>query len=129
MDLNKSSLNCLDRMSRDIREARSLQSYNTNQLVFLDFNSNKLSYAWDSNKRQLTRTLSGDTTVLLNNCDYLSFHISQRNPTNGTFGFYSATNNAAICKLVDVSWRCYRTIYGFKINTESVQTAKIVLRN
>jgi len=28
-----------------------------------------------------------------------------------------------------VSWKCSRTILGAKINTESVQTAKIVLRN
>ena len=44
-------------------------------------------------------------------------------------GFYSASNNPAICKLVSVSWRCSRTILGQKVNTESVQTAKIVIRN
>jgi hypothetical protein len=129
MELNKSSLNCIDRISRDIREARSLQSFNSNRLVFLDFNSNQMTFTWDMNTKQLTRTQSGTNSVLLKNCDYLAFNISQRSPTNGVFGFYPATNNAAICKLVDVSWRCYRTIYGHKINTESVQTAKIVLRN
>ena len=32
-------------------------------------------------------------------------------------------------KLIDVSWKCSRKIMGEKLNTESVQTAKIVIRN
>ena len=33
------------------------------------------------------------------------------------------------CKLVDLNWRCSRQILQQKVNTESVQTAKIVIRN
>lgn len=130
MDLNKASLVALDTMTRDIREARLLQTFATNQLVFTSFNSNQLIYAWDASTRRLTRSLGGTTKVLLKECDYLLFDISQRTPTtDGVFGFYSATNNAAICKLVSVSWRCTRNIMGQKANTESVQTARIVMRN
>ena len=32
-------------------------------------------------------------------------------------------------KLLDVSWRCSRKVLGQKLNTESVQTSKIVIRN
>jgi hypothetical protein len=32
-------------------------------------------------------------------------------------------------KLISVSWRCSRTILGAKVNTESVQTAQICIRN
>jgi hypothetical protein len=129
MELNKASLTCLDRITRDIREVRYLQTFATNQLVFLDYSSNQLAYVWNPSSRQLTRSLAGTTNILLYNCDYLTFHISQRTPSNGVFGFFPATNNPAICKMVDVSWRCSRTILGFKVNTESVQTAKIVMRN
>lgn len=130
VDLNRASLWALDQMTRDIRQTRSLQSFSTNQLVFLDNNSNQLTYAWSPNTRLLTRTSGGTTQVLLKNCDYLSFNISQRNPnTDGTFGFFPATNNPAVCKLVSVSWRCSRAILGKNMNTESVQTAKIVMRN
>ncbi|MEJ2010407.1 MAG: hypothetical protein P8Z30_20015, partial [Acidobacteriota bacterium] len=72
--------------------------------------------------------------VLLTNCEYLAFGISQRNPSN-EFCFYPATNTTtskldpSLCKLVDVSWKCSREIFGKKVNTESVQTAKIVMRN
>lgn len=130
MELNKSSLVALDTMSRDIREASALKTFATNQLVFFDSNSNQLTFAWSPSARLLTRTLSGTTTTLLRDCDYLAFDIFQRTPiTGGQMGFYSASNNPAICKLVSVSWRCSRTILGQKVNTESVQTAKIVIRN
>ena len=129
MDLDRASRNALDRMSRDIRQTMALQSYSTNKLVFTDFDTNTLTFAWDPATRQLTRTKSGVSTVLLSQCDYLNFHICQRNPIPGAFDFYSETNNASVGKLVDLSWRCSRTILGAKINTESVQTAKIVIRN
>ncbi len=48
--------------------------------------------------------------------------------------FYPATNSSgvydpSICKLINMSWKCSRTILGSKMNTESVQTAQVVLRN
>lgn len=129
IDLNRTSLGALDQMTRDIRQARSLQSFATNQMVFIDSDSNQLTYAWAPATQQLTRSVAGATKVLLKNCDYLLFDISQRNPnTDGTFGFFPATNNPAICKLVSVSWRCSRTVLG-QVNSENVQTAKIVMRN
>jgi len=129
MDLDRTSRNALDRMSRDIRQTRSLQSYASNQLVFVDYDTNLLTFSWNKDTGQLTRTKGGQTTTLLTQCDYLNFHICQRNPIPGAFDFYPATNNASIGKLVDLSWRCSRKILGAKINTESVQTAKIVIRN
>jgi type II secretory pathway pseudopilin PulG len=129
MDLDKASRNALDQMSREIRQTIALQSYATNQLVFVDYDTNLLSFTWNPSTRQVTRAKGGSSKVLLAQCDYLTFKISQRNPIPGLFDFYAATNNASLCKLVDVSWRCSRTIFGKKVNTESVQTAKIVLRN
>ncbi len=129
MDLDRASRNALDRMSRDIRQTRSLQSYSSNKLVFVDYDTNTLTFAWDATSGQLTRSKGSSTMVLLTGCDYLNFHICQRNPIPGVFDFYNATNNASIGKLVDLSWKCSRTILGAKINTESVQTAKIVIRN
>ena len=82
----------------------------------------------------MIKTKNGITKVLLSQCDFLTFRICQRNPIPGQFNFYPATNTAGVytpslCKLVDVSWRCSRQILQKKVNTESVQTAKIVLRN
>lgn len=126
-DLDRASRNALDTMTRDIRSTRKLTSFSASALTFQDFDDNPLTYTYDSSARTLTRQKGGTNTVLLSQCDYLNFDISQRNPSN-QFNFYPATN-AATAKLVDVSWRCSRTILGAKINTESVQTAKVVIRN
>jgi len=126
-DLDNASRNALDTLSRDLRQSRSLASFATNRLVLVDCNTNNLTYSWDQSARQVTRTDVNGSAVLLSQCDYLSFDISQRNPSNN-FTFYPTTN-ASLAKLVDVSWRCSRTIFGSKVNTESVQTAKIVIRN
>ena len=132
--LNQYSRNALDILSRDIREAKALISYQPNRLVFQDEDGGTLTFTWDPSTEVLTRNKDGWTSVLLTNCDYLVFGISQRNPSNN-FSFYPATNtitgklDPSLCKLVDVSWKCSRQIFGKKVNTESVQTAKIVMRN
>lgn len=126
-DLDRASTFCLDTMTREIRKTRALTSYSTNQLVFTDQDTNTLSYTYNPSTRELTRTKAGTTTVLLKQCDYLYFEISQRNPSTN-FTFYPVTSYSE-AKLVDVSWRCSRQIFGAKVNTESVQTAKIVIRN
>src|ERR1043165_1020390 len=45
-DLNRASRQTLDIMTRDIRQAKTLTSYATNQLVFNDLNSVSFSYNW-----------------------------------------------------------------------------------
>lgn len=129
IDLDKASRNALDVMSRAVRQTAGLKTYSTTALTFTNTDNTQLSVAWNPSTRNVTLTQNGTNKTLLTQCDYLAFNISQRNPKPGVFDFYSATNNAKQCKLVDVSWRCSRQILGKKVNTESVQTAKIVLRN
>lgn len=126
-DLDKASRNALDTLSKEIRQARSLTTFSSTSLTFQDYDSTPLTYTYSPSAHTLTRTKNGSSKVLLGQCDYLNFDISQRNPSN-SFTFYPATN-ASLAKLIDVSWKCSRTILGAKINTESVQTAKIVIRN
>jgi Tfp pilus assembly protein PilW len=126
-DLDSASRNTLDTMTREIRQTRGLTSFSATSLTFQDYNSNALTYAYDSSARTLTRQSRGTNTILLRQCDFLNFDISQRNPSSN-FTFYAASG-ADTAKLIDVSWRCSRSILGAKLNTESVQTAKIVIRN
>ena len=132
-DLDRASRATLDTLTRDVRQARSMTSYKTNQIVLKDHDNNSLTYTWDASAGTLSRKDANSTVVLLQQCDYLNFGISQRNPSND-FTFYPAVNSSgqldpSMAKLVDVSWRCSRKILGKKVNTESVQTAKIVIRN
>jgi len=128
-DLDQASRNALDIMSREIRQTRALTTYATNQLIFQDYDGAQLTYVWDPNPNVLTlsRIKGAQTKVLLRQCDFLSFGIYQRNPSNN-FNFYPVASPAA-AKLINVSWRCSRQIFQKKVNTESVQTAKIVIRN
>lgn len=127
-DLDRASQNALDRMSREIRQTKGLVYYSQNVLVFQELDGSYLYYYFIPDDARLYRHKT-NTSVLLEGCDQLSFQISQRNPSNN-FQFYPVQpNRPDLAKLIDVSWRCSRKIFGQKINTESVQTAKIVMRN
>ena len=126
-DLDQKSRLAVDILTRDVRQASSLTSYATNQLVFTDLNGLTFSYTWDPRAGTFTRVYNGQSSVLLTGCTYLSFHISQRTPSNNfTFWPASTVSNA---KLIDMSWTCSRQILGQSLNTESIQTAKITIRN
>jgi prepilin-type N-terminal cleavage/methylation domain-containing protein len=127
-DLDRVSCNALDQMSRDIRQTRGLSAYSSTKLTFNDYDGTPLIFEYDANDSTLIRKKGSVKTVLLTQCDLLSFNISQRNPSND-FTFYGVSSNLNTAKLIDVNWRCSRKILGNKVNTESVQTAKIVLRN
>lgn len=140
-ELDQDSRNALDTMTREIRQAKvfSPQYYRTNMMFFTNLNSSYFGYLWDPRTKVVSR-LSGDfnpasssflnirTNTMLTGCQYFSFRIWQRNPTNGFRFPYSSTSSAIDTKLVDVSWRCQRRVLN-QFNTESVQTAQIVLRN
>jgi type II secretory pathway component PulJ len=134
VDLEQKSQNALDTMTRNIRQTQALTGYGTrvvngqtvtNRLTFLDEDGTTLAYNYTDNV--LLQTKSGETSMLLTNVDYLNFQIFQRNTQASTYDQFPA-GSIAQCKLISVSWICSRTILGSKVNTESVQTAKIVIR-
>ena len=90
------------------------------------------SYTFNPSAATLVRSNisnSAGTRILLRGCDYVIFNVSQRRVTNN-FQFYSTASQPTLTKLVDVSWKCSRKKWSTsQLNTESVQTAKIVLRN
>jgi prepilin-type N-terminal cleavage/methylation domain-containing protein len=131
--LDTSSRNTLDVMSRDIRNASALTSFATNTITMTGTNYNgapySFTYNWDGANMWRLYTISNNTEkwLMLSNCAYLAFSNYTRVPqSNFTFLAVGATNRT---KLISVSWKCSRSILGAKLNTESVQTAKIVIRN
>ena len=127
-DLESASRRALDTMTKEIRQTSWLTSYSTNQLVFNDADGTPLTYTYNPTNLTLTRTKSGTDQVLLTGCESMKFGIFLRNFTNGTFDLYPTTGSPTNTKVVQVSWLCTRTIVGAKVNSESVQTAKIVIR-
>ena len=132
IDLEQKSQKALDSMTQNIRQTQALTALGTrqlngqsvtNSLTFLDEDGTSLNYNFTDNV--LLQTKSGVTSMLLTNVDYLTFQIYQRNTLASTYDQFPA-GSVAQCKLISVSWICSRTILGSKLNTESVQTAKIV---
>ena len=127
VDLDRYSRNALDRMSKEIRQANYLTEATESKLVFNDFDGQPLTYEYSPDDKTLTRTKGERAETLLRECSYLKFSIYQRNPVGGTYDQYP-TATPATCKLVQLSWICSRQWFGNLLNTESVQSAKIVIR-
>ncbi len=138
VDLEQMSQTAVDSMLKDVRQTRALSSYGTttlngrtitNTLNFLDFDNQPLTYQFTNNC--LFKTKGGVTDMMLTNVEYLCFQVFMRAPTGNNFDQFPIANNAnalATAKVISVSWICSRSILGSKLNTESVQTAKIVIR-
>jgi len=136
-ELDRQSRYALDVMTSDIRECGHLTSFSTNSLSFTNQDGSLLQFTWDG-ANYLTYTNASTTLpgcprggTLLKNCSYLAFNIYQRNPnSNTTMTFVPApTTNPALAKVVVMDWVCKRTNYMTLTDSESVQTAKVVLRN
>lgn len=125
-DMNQRSELALDKMSKDIRQARSLTAYTNNSITFLDVNNNSLTYTFTNNT--LIRVSGGVTTTYLTNCDSLNFWIYQHTPISNSFDCYvpAAVTNT---RVIQVTWHCSRKILGTKATTESVESATLSLRN
>ncbi|HUS37619.1 MAG TPA: hypothetical protein VM680_19885 [Verrucomicrobiae bacterium] len=129
IELDKYSRNALDQMVYKIRQADAMTSYTSNRLEFGYNTSQTLVYDYSPTAKTLTETVAGQSKVLLKGCDMLQFSIYQRNTASGTYDQFPATLTNNSVKLVQLSWTCSRTVLGARINTESVQSAKIVIRN
>src|SRR5713101_758485 len=88
VDINTSSVNALDQMSKDIRQCVALTGYSSNQVTFNDGTLSPLIYSYNPNARTLTRQSGGQAKVLLTQCDDLRFAIYQRTPLPGTYDQY-----------------------------------------
>jgi hypothetical protein len=129
-ELDNASRGTLDKLTRDIRQVNSLKIFSTNEVTFVDSDGGDLTFSYNPSEKILTRTKANVTETLLKDCDLLVFSIFQRNPILGTYDQYPVANNdISTCKLVQVSWICSRKLLPTDlVNSESVQTAKIVIR-
>jgi len=126
-DLNDRNRLTMDTMTRDLRECNRVIACTASRLDIEDSDGSTVTYNYSSGAGTLTRTQNGVTRTLVTGCDTLTFNLGTRNPIGGTFAVVTTTDvNQA--KVVNVSWNCSRTILGAKANTESVQTARIVIR-
>jgi hypothetical protein len=128
-DLDRDSRYALDMLTRDIRKSGGVSYFATNEITLTNLDGSWEDYTWNPGTSYFTRTLPGGVSrTLLSECDSLTFSIFQRNLL-GDFTYVPAGTETNEAKLVSVHWQCSREIYAQKINTETIQTAKIVIRN
>jgi len=134
-ELDRQSRNAIDLITTDIRQCGGLTNYSTNSLSFTNLDGSSLQFSWDGTNfvtyTNASTNLAGCPRggTLLKGCTYLNFSIFQRKPVSGTTMTFTSTTNAALAKVVVMDWTCRRTNYLSLKDTESVQTAKVVMRN
>ncbi len=145
-DLDSRSRYALDTMTREIRGASQLldvaNKSNGKSLTFTNaIEGTTSSFTWDATTGTIVFAKTGQPTqTLLNGCVAWNFALYQRVPnlTATNILYYPATNTTGVldpslCKLVDMNWKCSRTNFAMlasqRFNTETVQTAQVVLRN
>lgn len=126
-EMNQDSQLALDKMFKDIRQARQLTSYSSNSLTFLDVNSNSLKFKYSPSAGTLSRISGGQTTLLLSNCNTLEFWAYQPILISNSFYCYTA-GVATNARVVQVTWSCSQKTLGQKAS-EKVESAEIVMRN
>ncbi|MGH7953947.1 MAG: prepilin-type N-terminal cleavage/methylation domain-containing protein [Limisphaerales bacterium] len=143
VDLSKNSNNTVDILGREIRNSSALLAFSTNNPSYLELTNattgTTITITYDANSKTLVLTKTGQAAQTdLTQCDEWNFALYSRAPDTNSFStnilFFSAINSSGQldpkdCKIINMTWKCSRTILGFKLNTEDVQTAQIVLRN
>jgi len=128
MELDKNSRNALDKMTQLVREADGVLNYDQHSIQ-LSYHTLPVSFDYSPSAQTLSLTqTNGVKTTLLTDCTFLDFQVFQRNSVAGTYDQYPVTVDESAAKIVQVSWICSRHLIGKLLNTESVQSAKIVIR-
>lgn len=128
MDLDRNSRTTLDRLSQIIREADGVLSYSPAALQ-LSYHGTNVWFTYSSDAKALTyQGIDGINEKLLSDCTFFNFEIFQRNSVAGTYDQYPVTPDKNVAKIVQVSWVCSKTLINTLLNSESVQSAKIVIR-
>jgi len=138
--LDQASSFAADLISKEVRIATGVVGFQntgtTKWMVFANTNASPaytIRYEWTEADGLLTAKRSDreESEVLLQGCDRWDFTFYQRTPLPGpSFGFSTNMANLAECKLVEMTWQCSRDLGGTDLlNTETVQTAQIVIRN
>jgi len=136
VDLDANSRKALDVMSTEIRQADFLTAATSASLKFQTTDlgtgaTHTLEYVYDPVTKVLNRIFDGgQPKVLLTQCTFLQSGTFQRNttPTLDNAFLPVATSQPNLCKVVQLTWICSRKILGRSVNTESVQSAKVVIR-
>ena len=128
--LDKENREAVDRISRELREASSISSFDNylqNKLVFVDGNGKSITYQFNRYAQTLSRTSNGVVSVMLTNCSLINFNLGTR--AVSTNYVYDATTDPNHAKIIDLTWKTSKSLMGGRLTeSENIQTARIILR-
>jgi prepilin-type N-terminal cleavage/methylation domain-containing protein len=135
-DLDRINRGAVDRLTKEIRQARQLVDVQEKDgvivsITIINGDDQSVTYTFNEATHQLTRAVSGGASeALISDCSLLEFHLNQRNPQDGTFNQYPvATSNwSEEVKVIRLTWKAKRQTSICPVTSENVQTAQIVIR-
>ena len=128
INMDRRSRNALDQMTKNIRNAKALTSFDPAALVF-NYDSagtTNLAYRYDASSQAVTEewTVSGATTssTLLTGCDSFAFSLYDHD--------LAATTDVSVGqgKVISIAWHSSGMALS-RTNSEYMQQAQIVIRN
>jgi prepilin-type N-terminal cleavage/methylation domain-containing protein len=133
--LDANNRNAMDQLTREIRQSKNVLAYTTNSITILTASDDgsdglRVTYSFSPSTKKLLRTPEGGSSkLLLDNCSLLQFQLYTRCPSN-VFGIFPvAVNNwSNTVKVLQLTWKTSVTKPDGIINSENVQTARIVIR-
>lgn len=127
VELNAHSRLAIDRMSQKIRQASAVKQYSPTS-VTVNYDGQPLTYTYLPDRRTLVESAAGVTNTLVESCDELTFKYYQRNPLTNSFNQFPVLTGTNAVKVIQVNWRCSRTLVGKKAGSAEMVSARIVIR-
>lgn len=133
--LDKMNQQAMDSMTKEIRQSKMIVDYTTNALQIVNGQGNTVTYLFSDYANRLYRIVQPPDAqwtykVVLEDCSLIKFRVGQRNLQSNSWNYFPPTHGdfQHTAKVVDLSWKTSRTLPNGLVNSEDVQTAKIVLR-
>jgi hypothetical protein len=134
--LDRMNQQAMDLVTREIRQSKMVVNYTTNLLQIVNGEGNTVYYYFVGNGvdrlYRLVEQPNGAWTfdVVLEDCQLINFHVGQRNLKSNSWNYFPPTKGdfQSTAKVIDLSWKTRRSLPHGVVNSEDVQTAKIVIR-
>jgi len=134
--LNARNRIALDRMARDIRQAEKVQfCFSDSTVKWIKFSTLDpevpyLKYLWYPDERKVICERDNQPEqIILTDCDEWDFTLYQDVPVRNSPNTFRVVTNVSNCRMVEFKWTVSRSVMGKEWNSETVQGARIALRN
>jgi prepilin-type N-terminal cleavage/methylation domain-containing protein len=133
--LDNMNQQAMDSMTKEIRQSKMIVDYTTNALQIVNGDGDTVTYLFSASVDRLFRIVHEpdgqmNYNVVLEDCSLINFRVGQRNLKSNSWNYFPPTYGdfQHTAKVVDLAWKTSRTLPNGLVNSEDVQTAKIVIR-